>query len=95
MADVPTAGKTLTIDDVNTLIDAINLRQVNFPDEPLAMTIMMILLNIGDRYAPIYCTVCEWSGIKQDLQGGTGIPTCPLGHPLIQGPGLQLGWISE
>lgn len=94
MVQVPKAGKALDLDDVEMLISAIADRRENFPDEPGAVTIMVVLLNIGDRFAPVECLEKEWTGVKQDIPSGDGIPKCPNGHVLFQRPGLCLGWVE-
>lgn len=92
----PEAGKTLTMADVEQIGGAIKKRQENFPDEPLEMTVALVLLNIGDRYAPVICLEEEWQGLKQDIPkgDGVGVPKCPNGHVLTQGAGLSLGWYA-
>ena len=90
----PAPGKELTIGDVQTILDAIQRRQANFPDEPFEMCLALILLNIGDRYAKVHCIAGEWHGQKKDIPRGEGVPLCPQGHPLTQDPGLKLGWMS-
>lgn len=89
------AGKVLTMDDVQEILDAVETRKRNFPDEPIEMTWALVLFNIGDRYASVSCINGEWKGIKKDIPRNTGmhIPVCPNGHPLTQGIGLQLGWL--
>ena len=95
MTDIPQAGNTLTIADVEQIAGAIKTRRKNFPDEPLEMTVALVLLNIGDRYAPVQCIEQEWTGLKQDIPKGEGVPKCPNGHVMTQGPGLSLGWYTD
>lgn len=91
---IPKVGDPFVMEDLEIVLSAIEKRQANFPDEPAAFSMVMIMMNIGDRYAPVTCINGEWSGFKQDLQGGEGIPKCPNGHVLTQGKGLRLGWID-
>ena len=95
MSPTPEAGQPLTIEDLDMILEAVAVRHNNFPNEPMAMTFMLVMFNIGDRFSPVECTNGEWSGLKKDV-GRTGdLPTCPDGHPLTQGPGLKLGWLKD
>jgi len=89
------AGKALTIEDAAEIVEAIRKRHANFPDEPIDMTSMLVLLNIGDRYAGVQCMNPEhnWTGIKKDIPKGEGVPTCPNGHVIMQTGGLVIGWL--
>lgn len=88
-------GKPLSIEDVEEILEAVETRSQNFPGEPRDMTFMVVMLNIGERYADVTCVQGEWEGKKKDLtpRKDGGIPLCPNGHPLTQGPGLKLGWL--
>jgi hypothetical protein len=88
------AGKSLSIEDAQEIIEAFERRHKNFPLETWDMTIMLVLLNIGDRYAEVVCINGEWTGIKKDIPKGIDLPRCPNGHILTQGSGLTLGWIK-
>lgn len=90
-------GEALTIEDIEEILEAVDARQANFPDEPRDMTFMLVMLNIGDRYSEVECVNGEWTGIKKELKrrADGGVPLCPNGHPLLQGPGLKLGWLSD
>lgn len=92
---MPEAGKPLSIEDAHEIFEAIRTRHRNFPDEPMGMTAVLVLLNIGDRYASVVCMhePCSWTGIKKDIPKGEGIPTCPNGHVLMQSAGLVIGWL--
>lgn len=95
---MPAAGKAVTIKDIEEILEAVEARQNNFPDEPRDMTFMLVMLNIGDRYASVTCINGEWVGKKKDIPkplDESGIPKCPDGHPLTQGAGLKLGWIVD
>jgi len=92
---MPEAGKPLSIEDASEIYEAIVKRKENFPDEPLHMTVVLVLLNIGDRYASVACMNEEhgWTGLKKDIPKGEGLPTCPEGHVLMQRGGLTIGWL--
>jgi len=92
---MPAAGQPLTIHDVEEIIGAMEQRSTNFPDESFELTCAVILLNIGNRYTGVSCVEGEWVGIKKDIPKGEGVPTCPNGHPLMEGAGLQLGWLAR
>lgn len=92
---VPTPGSSLSFEDVEMISEAIVKRTENFPEEPLVMTVALVLSNIGDRFAPVQCINGEWAGIKAQIPRGTGgVPLCPNGHPMTQGDGLLLGWVT-
>lgn len=91
---IPAPGDRVNMGDLEEIVEAIVQRGKNFPDEPGAMTIGLVLMNIGDRFTPVVCRHGEWMGIKKDLQKGDGVPTCPNGHVLTEGKGLKLGWIE-
>mgnify|MGYP001183627664 CR=1 FL=1 len=93
MSKVPEAGKPLEVDDVEMILDAVAKRRENFPDEPAGLTFMLVLLNIGDRFAPVTCQEQEWEGYIQDVPKGEGVPKCPNGHTLVRGNPLKLGWV--
>lgn len=86
----------LTLKDAETIAEDIVYRNHHYPDEPLWQSAMVVLLNCGDRFAPVSCVGPErWSGTKQELSGGSEIPTCPSGHPLLQGRGKVLAFMDE
>lgn len=98
---IPESGDVLSASDVELIFQAINDRHQKHPDEPMMLTAVLVMLNIGDRFAKVECTEqenCRWTGIKQDLMGENspgGIPKCPNGHPLFQEPGLRLTWKKD
>lgn len=94
---MPKAGDVLKIEDIEEILEAVEMRQRNFPDEPRDMTFMLVMLNIGDRYAKVDCIKGEWVGqLKKDIprRRDGGLPLCPNGHPLTQSGGLKLGWLA-
>lgn len=91
----PKAGEQISIEDFNMIWEAFQKRKVNFPEEPEAMTLGLILFNIGDRYTPVQCVNGEWVSIKSDIPKGEGIPKCPNDHVLTEGKKLVLGWLQE
>lgn len=95
METVPAAGSLLNLDQVADIIESINSRKANFPDESFNTALAVVLLNFGDRFKRVQCIGGEWTGHKGDLIKGQGIPKCPDGHVCFEGPGLRLGWIEE
>lgn len=95
MDRIPKAGEPVTAEDFDMILEAVGQRQQNFPQEPSSLTMAMIFFNIGDRFTPVTCIEEEWTGVKQDLRHETGIPKCPNGHTLTEGPSLKLGWVNE
>lgn len=94
-ANGPHAGNPLNMDDLEMILEAISARQQNFPNEPAALAFVLVMQNIGDRFTPITCSGGEWEGVKSDIPGGEGAPTCPNGHELIKGNRLKIGWLEE
>lgn len=94
-AKAPKPGNSLTINDLEMILEAVQTRQRNFPSEPASMSFILVMMNIGDRFAPVTCVEGEWEGLKVDIPKGTDIPQCPNGHVLIQGDGLCIGWIKR
>lgn len=92
---MPEAGKALSIEDAYMIFEAIERRKSNFPDEPPEMTCILVLRNIGDRFANVICMNEKhaWTGLKKDIPKGEGLPTCPEGHVLMQSGGLTIGWL--
>lgn len=89
-------GNPLEGPGVVMIVEAIKRRQTNFPDEPLEMTVALILMNIGDRFTPLRCENKEWRGLKKDLVVAEDTdPTCPNGHDIIKERGLTLGWVID
>lgn len=91
----PKPGDKLTIVDIENIVMAVSERQQKFPEEPVGVTIAFVMLNIGDRYSPVECIEQEWTALKKDVPRGEGVPKCPNGHVLTQGPGLKLGWLAD
>jgi hypothetical protein len=93
---MPTAGMPLSIEDVETLLEAVRKRQHNFLSEPEDISWLLVLANIGDRWTSVTCIEGEWVGTKMDIpRTDRGVPTCPNGHPLTQSnTRLTIGWIS-
>ncbi len=57
--------------------DAIEFRQDRY-DEPLDMSIKVVLFNYGDARRIAHCISGDWSGPKSDMdQTPSGIPACP------------------
>ena len=94
---VPKPGDKLSIDDCDMIVEAIERRQENFPEEKLGISVAVVLFNIGNRFAPVYCINGEWKGLKKDIpkREGGGVPLCPNGHVMTEGPSLCLGWRRE
>lgn len=92
---IPQVGDPIGVRDVEEIVEAIVSRQQKFPGEPVGLTIALILMNIGDRYSPVECIEQEWTALKKDIPKGEGVPKCPNGHVLTQGPGLKLGWLQD
>jgi hypothetical protein len=92
---IPSVNDPLNGPGIEMVIDAVKKRRVNFPDEPIEMTLALILLNIGARFTPLECSGKEWRGFKKDLFLGGGTLTCPNGHEIEKGQGITLGWVLE
>lgn len=92
---VPRLGETINGPSVPMIVEAVKKRQANFPDEPLEMTLPLILMNIGKRFQPLRCEGKEWKGIRRDIPPGTGEPTCPNGHAIVKERGITLGWVMD
>lgn len=94
MDRIPKAGESITTEDFDMILEAIGKRHQNFPNEPPVLSMAIVMMNIGDRFAPVACVEGEWKGHKKDLYGGVDVPKCPNGHAVIQGVGLKIGWIG-
>ncbi len=90
---IPKPGDHLSTADVEMIVEAVEQRQHNFPDEPAILTLSLVLMNIGDRFRPLTCIEQEWTGMIHDLP--TNEPKCPNGHPINKGPSLKLTWVPE
>lgn len=93
--DGPQVGAELTTKDLEIILEAIQARKKNFPEEPASMAFVLVMANIGYRFARITCEGGEWEGLKSDISPGVDSPTCPDGHALLKGPALKIGWILE
>lgn len=91
----PKAGTALRVEDVDLILESVNARQKIWANEPIDMSLKVVLFNIGDRFAEVACVGGEWSGTKTTFPPGqTGVPKCPNGHVCVQGKGLRLGWLD-
>lgn len=96
MADyIPLLGDHLKTEDIEMIVDAIDTRAANFPDEPKELTLALVLTNIGNRFTPLKCVGGEWTGLIKDIPRSQDSPTCPDGHALIKGEGIKLGWLPS
>lgn len=93
--NIPQSGDFLKQADYEMIVDAIEARRLNNPEEDFRTAVMVVLLNIGERYTIVDCMNGEWSGLKKDLPHSDGIPKCPNGHVLFEGSGLKLAWIRN
>lgn len=89
-------GGELTLKQAAELADAIVWRRSAILGESLFDSVMVVLLNAGDRFTPVSCMAGEWSGLKGDLPRGPGIPKCPNGHVLMEASSgrKQLGYVD-
>lgn len=95
---MPQPGDRLSTDDVELILEKLQTRHKNFPDEPAEMTLGIILLGMGDQFTPVSCVGGEWSGLKEDIpkrEDPNELPKCPAGHVLTEGRGLRLGWLED
>ena len=92
---IPKLGHQLEGPGIRMIVEAVQARQQNFPEEKIDETIPIILLNIGSRYVPLRCEGKEWKGYKKDIVLGDGPPTCPNGHAIIKEKGMVLGWVND
>ena len=90
---MPEIGAPLSMEDMDMIFEAVRDRQKNFPDEPAGLSFYIVISGIGDRFRPVQCTEQEWEGIKKDIPKGEGVPKCPNGHVLFEGPGVTVGWV--
>ena len=92
---IPQAGETLEGPGLELILNAVERRQKNFPDEPLKVTLALILMNIGDRFTPLRCTEGEWKGYKWDISSSNDGLTCPNGHSIEKERTIALGWVPD
>lgn len=89
-------AKKLSLQQAEQIADAVVYRREHYPTEPLQQAVMVVLLNFGDRYAPVSCMGPEqWTGQKEHLPITPGIPLCPNGHPLLEGRGKALALMDD
>lgn len=74
----------LTASDVDHIAESIQYRQTRWPSETFVMSVGVVLMNYGSKHVRVHCINGEWSGTKGDLPPGTGIPTCPNGHVMVE-----------
>lgn len=87
----------LTVDMADEISDLIERRQEKF-DEPLDVSIKVVILNYGDRRRIAHCIRGDWSGPKSELIAApSGLPLCPqCGKPCTEEAlGWRLGLIRE
>lgn len=77
-------SEKLTIAQAQDIANAVNARQHSYLNETLPTSIVVVLLNYGDRFTPVRCIRGEWSGIKDDLPRSEAVPVCPNGHVLLE-----------
>lgn len=89
--------RVLEQEDYEGIVELIEHRQMAFEDkEDLRTSILVVLLNFGNRFATVDCMMGEWSGLKSDLISvDGGVPKCPNGHVCFEGPGYKLAWVRE
>ena len=61
----------LAIEQANMIADAVEERRTLFPDEPLRTSLLVVLLNISDRFAPVACVRCDCLG-RGGARGAAG-----------------------
>lgn len=93
MSYVPEVGAPFSRTDLDMILEAMQERKVNFPDEPAALTLYFVICGIGERFRKIQCVEQEWECLKKDIPEGEGQPTCPNGHSLHEGPSITIGWV--
>jgi hypothetical protein len=83
------------MDEANGIAAMIESRQDRF-EESLRSSIMVVLLNAGDRFVAVRCVGPEqWTGTKAELTPRDGVPLCPSGHPMLETDrGRRLGWVQ-
>lgn len=83
----------LTLDQGNMIADAVEERRTRFPDEPLRTSLLVVLFNIADRFAPVACVRCDWHGHKDEAVAvENGPPRCPRCADL---PGEPAGMLMQ
>jgi hypothetical protein len=87
----PKPGAPLTTDDFDMIMDAVLERKQKHPNEPIKLTLYLVMSGIGERFRKIQCVEQEWACFKHEVPESM---TCPNNHSLHEGPGLTLGWIE-
>lgn len=85
----------MSIQESTEIANNIIRRQKQF-GETLYQSIMVALLNAGDKFTMVACLNGEWQGKKGDIPVTTGIPVCPNGHVLVEAMAGRkaLGWVD-
>jgi len=85
---------TLSVTEAAEIAALVEYRQGQFADESLHTSVMMAVLNYGDKFVGVRCIRGEWSGVKGDLTPRDGVPLCPNGHVMIEiSAGLRLALV--
>lgn len=77
-------SRKLTIDEFRDIVNAFVERRERFPRENDEDSLMVVLVNYGDRFTNVRCINGEWVGIKHHIPRTDGIPKCPNGHVLLE-----------
>lgn len=91
--DIPKPGDPLTRLHFDEILSATSKRQENF-DEPAALSLYVVLFNIGDRYSEVECAEGEWKSVKEAVIPTDGPPLCPNGHEIFVTTQVSLGWVG-
>lgn len=89
-------GMPIQIEEIQEILEAVEQRRFNFPDEPSEITFSLVLKGIGKRYWSVTCEEGEWSGELRSVVKQEGVirPMCPNGHELIVEKKMTLGWVE-
>lgn len=86
----------LTLEEVEEIWSSVKYRRSRFLDEPMEMSLKVVLLNWGNGEKEVRCIDGTWAGRKRDLAPRDGPPLCPDGHPLLEiGPDYRLGIVAD
>lgn len=88
-------GDIFSPDHFEMIMEATQQRQEKFPDEPTSLSMVFVMMNIGDRYSRVECREQEWTGVKADVTLRDGKPSCPNGHDIFVTEQVKLGWVGE
>lgn len=92
--DLPDVGKAFSMADFDMVLETLAERQKKHPDEPVELSLYLVLTRIGERFRKVQCVEQEYECLKSEVDmSGEGELTCPNGHSLHPGPGLTLGWV--